>query len=193
MRFEEFLKSILTVLQAAGVDYMLGGAVAVWPWGEPRTTQDIDLVILLKPESVNLLSEELEKIGIFLPPKAILDNLLETRTDLPINAIHGASGFKAEMFIFREGDELRKSAFERRKKVDMGGEIGEVYLYSPEDLVVYKLIYYSLGRQTKHIRDIGSILKVLGEEIDVGYIHAWAEKKGVASIWEEIRDSLAGE
>jgi len=188
--FETFLNSVLQALDSASVPYMLGGAVAVWPWGEPRTTQDVDLVIHLKPAAINPLSEALAKAGLLIPPDVILDHLMETRGDAPLNAIHGESGFKAEMFLLREGDELRESAFRRRRKVDMGGEIGEVYVHSPEDLIVYKLMYFSLSRQTKHIRDIGSMMIILGDEIDFAYIQTWVERKGLNAIWEEIRNSL---
>jgi hypothetical protein len=138
LSFEEFLKMILSVLEKAGIDYMIGGAVAVWPWGEPRSTQDIDIVIHLGIEQINSLSKELEKVDIYLPPDIILENLHETRIDLPTNAIHGASGFKAEMFLMREDDELRKTAFERRVKVDFGSVVGQVYIHSPEDLIITK-------------------------------------------------------
>ena len=151
MGFEDFLKSIITVLKNSEIEYLLGGAVAVWPWGEPRSTQDIDLVINLAEEKCAILSQEFEKIEIYLPTEIILENLYETRTDLPINAIHGASGFKAEMFPIRPGDQLRQTAFERRKQVNFGGEIGRVYVHAPEDLIIYKLIYFSISQQTKHI------------------------------------------
>jgi hypothetical protein len=190
MTFEEFLKSILGVLRSTGIEYMIGGAVASWPWGEPRSTQDVDIVIQLSAESINQLSKELEKIEIFLPPDVILDNLLETRVELPINAIHRPSGFKAEMFTTKEGDDLRLSAFHRRKKVNFGSEIGEVFVHSPEDLILYKLMYYSLSRQTKHIRDIVSILKKLGAAIDEDYIGNWAKKKGISTLWEEIKKEV---
>lgn len=39
-------------------------------------------------EAVNRLSNELRARGMLLPPDVILDNLLENRTDIPINAIH---------------------------------------------------------------------------------------------------------
>lgn len=188
--FEQFLNSVLQALNSAKVPYMLGGAIAVWPWGEPRTTQDVDVVIHLIPAAINPLSEALEKAGLLIPPDVILDNLLETRGDIPLNAIHGESGFKAEMFLLREGDELRESAFQRRRKVDMGGEIGEVYVHSPEDLILYKLLYYSISRQTKHIRDIGSMLIIMENEIDYTYIQTWVEKKGLNAIWEEIRNHI---
>ena len=193
LSFEDFLKMILFVLEKAGIDYMIGGAVAVWPWGEPRSTQDIDIVIHLSIEQINALSKELEKVDIYLPPDIILENLHETRIDLPINAIHGASGYKAEMFLMRDDDELRKTAFQRRVKVDFGSEIGEVYIHSPEDLIIYKMLYYSLSQQTKHIRDIGSIIKTRGEKLDHEYIQKWAIKKQLTSIWQEIKSELEGE
>ena len=190
LSFEDFLKMILSVLEKAGIDYMIGGAVAVWPWGEPRSTQDIDIVIHLGIEQINTLSKEFEKVEIYLPPDIILENLHETRYDLPINAIHGASGYKAEIFLLRENDELRKEAFQRRVKVDFGSEVGEVFIHSPEDLIIYKMMYYSLSQQTKHIRDIGSIIKTRGDELDYGYIQKWVSDKQLAAIWQEIRRGL---
>ena len=193
LSFEDFLKIILSVLEKTGIDYMIGGAVAVWPRGEPRSTQDIDIVIHLGIEQINSLSKELEKVDIYLPPDIIMENLHETRIDLPINAIHGASGFKVEMFLMRDDDELRKTAFQRRVKVDFGFEMGEVYIHSPEDLIIYKMLYYSLSQQTKHIRDIGSITKTMGEKLDYEYIQKWAIKKQLTSIWQEIKRELEGE
>lgn len=190
LSFEDFLKVILSVLEKAGIDYMIGGAVAVWPWGEPRSTQDIDIVIHLGMRQINALSKELEKAEIYLPPDIILENLNETRGDLPINAIHGASGYKAEMFLMREDDELRKTAFQRRVKVDFGSEIGEVFIHSPEDLIIYKMLYYSLSQQTKHIRDIGSIIKIRGDELNYDYIQKWVIEKQLTAIWQEILRKL---
>jgi len=190
LSFEDFLKMILSVLDKTGIDYMIGGAVAVWPWGEPRSTQDIDIVIHLGIKQINALSKALEEVEIFLPPDIILENLSETRIDLPINAIHGASGYKAEMFLMREDDELRQTAFARRVKVDFGSDIGKVYIHSPEDLIIYKMLYFSLSQQTKHIRDIGSIIKVMGEKLDYDYIQKWALEKQLTAIWQEIQRGI---
>ena len=190
LSFEDFLKMILSVLEKAGIDYMIGGALAVWPWGEPRATQDIDIVIQLKIGQVEELSKELEIMNIYLPMDIILENLLETRADLPLNAIHGSSGYKAEMFLMREGDELRQSAFQRRIKVDFGPQVGEIYVHSPEDLILYKLLYYAISAQTKHIRDIGTIIQTMGAKLDTEYIKKWAREKQLVPIWREILDSL---
>ena len=165
---------------------MIGGAVAAWAWGEARATLDLDVVVNIPLESVNRLANELNKRNMLVPADIILDNILETRADLPINAIHIYSGYKADLYPLRLGDELRASAFERRQKIDLGEPLGEVYLHSPEDLIIYKLWYYSLSQQTKHLRDITSIIITLGDGLDYKTIEYWANNKGLTSLWEDL-------
>ena len=40
----DFLKLVIEALEAAKIEYLIGGAIAEWAWGEPRATQDLDLV-----------------------------------------------------------------------------------------------------------------------------------------------------
>ena len=184
-----FLKLVIEALNAAGVEYLIGGAIAEWAWGEPRATQDLDLVVNIPIKSVNKLSKELEKRDMLIPAEIILDNILEDRADIPINAIHMHSGLKADLYPVREGDELRKSAFERRQRVDYGPPIGKVYIHSPEDLILYKLMYFGLGQQSKHSRDIAAILRSKKNDLDVNYIEQWAARLGLSSLWNEMLDS----
>jgi hypothetical protein len=54
-----FLKLVIEALNAAGVDYLIGGAIAEWAWGEPRATQDLNLVVKMPIKAINKLSKEL--------------------------------------------------------------------------------------------------------------------------------------
>ena len=83
------------------------------------------------------LTKELGKRDMLIKAEIILDNILEDRADIQINAIHMHSGLKADLYPVREGDELRQSAFQRRIQVDYGPPIGKVYIHSPEDLILY--------------------------------------------------------
>ena len=186
-----FLRLVIEALNAAGVEYLIGGAIAQWAWGEPRATQDLDLVVNIPIKSVNKLSKELEKRDMLIPAEIILDNILEDRADIPINAIHMHSGLKADLYPVREGDELRQSAFQRREQVDYGPPIGKVYIHSPEDLILYKLIYFGLCQQSRHSRDIAAILKSKKNELDLGYIEQWIARLGLNSLWKEMLDSVA--
>lgn len=187
MEFGDFLKLVLAALQAAEVPYMIGGAVAVWAWGEPRTTRDLDVAIDLPLEKIVRLSQELEKRDMLVPAEVILDLWRERRADLPVNAIHLYTGYKAELFLVRPGEEFRQSAMARRRRVDLGPPLGEVYVTSPEDLILFKLHYFSLSEQPKHTRDIASILLAQGDQLDIGYIESWAARQGLAELWNQVR------
>jgi hypothetical protein len=187
----DFIKLVIDPLNAAKVEYLIGGAIAEWAWGEPRATQDLDLVVKIPIKSINKLSKELEKRDMLIPVEIILDAILEDRVDIPINAIHMHSGLKADLYPVREGDELRQSAFQRREQVDYGPPIGKVYIHSPEDLILYKLMYFGLSQHSKHSRDIAAILKSKKNELDIDYIEQWAARLGLSSLWKEMLDNLS--
>jgi hypothetical protein len=183
----DFARLVIDALEAAGVEYMVAGALAVAAWAEARSTQDVDLVINVPLERMQRLSEELEKRDMLVPADIILDLLLETRADLPANAIHLGAGHKAELFLLRPGDAYREMAFARRRLVDLGPPLGEVYVHAPEDLILNKLQYFSLSQQPKHVRDITSILLALRDELDLGYIQTWSARLGLTTLWEDIQ------
>jgi hypothetical protein len=177
---------MIEAFDASGINYLIGGAIAAWAWGEPRATQDLDFVINLPFEAVEKFSEELKSRDMLVPADIIMDNLLETRADIPISAVHMFSGLKADIYPLRPGDELRQSAFQRRMEIDFGTPIGRIFVHSPEDLIIYKLMYYSLSKQTKHIRDIAAIISSRQEKLDTDYISKWVTHLGLNGSWEEL-------
>jgi hypothetical protein len=186
-----FIKLVIDTFNAGKVDYLISSAIIGWAWGEPRAMQDLDLIVNIPIKAINKLSKELEKRDMLIPAEIILDNILEDRADIPINAIHMYSGLKADLYPVREGDELRQSAFQRRQQVDYGPPIGKVYIHSPEDLILYKLIYFGISQQSKHSRDIAAILKSKKDELDLGYIEQWAARLGLSSLWKEMLDNVS--
>jgi hypothetical protein len=189
--FAHFVRLVLDALEATHLTYLVGGAVAVWAWGEVRTTRDLDLVIELPVEAITDLSRELAQRGMLVPADIILDILIFSRSDLAIDAIHMYSGYKAELFLLRPGDAYRAQALERRLLVDLGPPIGEVWVHSPEDLILYKLRYFRISRQPKHVRDIASIMFTLGKELELDYIIGWAERLGLTETWQEVREEVS--
>ena len=126
-----------------------------------------------------------------IPAEIILDSILEDWADIPINAIHMHSRLKADLYPVREGDELRQMAFQRREQVDYGHHIGKMYIHSPEDLILYKLMYFGLSRQSGHARDIATILKSKKDELDLDYSEGWAARLELSSLWKEMLDNVS--
>lgn len=160
MSILEFARLVIDALDASGIDYLLGGSLALIAWGEPRSIMDVDIVISLRGERIRELSRE---------------------------AIHLESGHKAELFLLRAGDAFRQSALARRQLIDIGEPLGEVFVHAPEDLILNKVHYYALSRQPKHIRDIASILVVAREQIDWTYFTKWARQLDLLDVWLEVK------
>ncbi len=182
--FAAFVRLVTEAVEASDLEYLLGGAVAAWAWGEPRATQDLDVVLSIPVESIGKLSKELEIRGMLVSADVILDVIREESVDLPVSAIHIHSGSKVDFYFLREFDELRKSVLSRRIRVDLGPQLGEVCIYTPEDLILYKLGYFSQNQQSKHLRDITSIVLTVGEDLDFDYIETWADRKGTITLGE---------
>ncbi len=189
--FGSFVREVLDALEEVGVQYLIGGAVAVWGWGEARTTRDFDVVVDLPLEQMARFSDSLRDREMLVPVEVMLD-LYMSPADLPIKAIHMPTGYKLEIFLLRPDDPLRAIALQRRLLVDFGPNISEAYVHSPEDLILYKLQYYRLSSQPKHIRDIGSIIAMVGDDsLEHDYLTQWIDRLALQEIWQEIREPMA--
>ncbi|MYJ77047.1 MAG: hypothetical protein F4047_02580 [Caldilineaceae bacterium SB0670_bin_27] len=58
--FGSFVREVLDALEETRVKYLVGGAVAVWGWGEARTTRDFDVVVDLPLEQMAQLADALK-------------------------------------------------------------------------------------------------------------------------------------
>ena len=187
LEYSDFVMLVLDALAESDMPYLIGGAVAGWAWGEPRATRDLDLVIQIPEGAADKFSEELAKRDMLLPAEIIQERLKDRRGDVPLNAIHGSSGYKADLYLLREGDAFREEAFQRRVLVDLGPGLGKLYLHTPEDLIIYKLLYYNISQQTKHIRDISSIVQTMGDQLDMAYINKWLAIKELSALWNSVQ------
>ncbi len=186
--FPAFARMVIDALEAAGIEYMVGGSLTLAAWGQARYTLDIDLVAHILPAQTDRLSEELAKRDMYVPADIMRDLIMDTRSDLPINAIHGFSGYKADLFPLREGDGLRKSALERKQKVEIEG-LGEVFVHSPEDVILYKIQYYAISGQDKHVRDVASIL-TRSKTLDREYLEGWIIRLNLEGAWKELQAAM---
>jgi len=160
----EFARIVIDALDATEVDYLIGDAVAVWAWGELRTTRDLDIVVNLPGTRIVQLSEELSKRKMLVPAEIIIDLLIQPEGDLPINAIHLDTGYKAEIFLLRDGDVYREMSLSRRRLVDFGPPLGNVYVHAPEDFKFFMgldAIWKFSVQDPRDLESYGSGFKVI--------------------------------
>ena len=99
------------------------------------------------------------------------------------NIIHVNTSFKADVYLTGR-DEFNAWAFRNKRRIDYEGET--MVLAPPEYVIVRKLEFCREGGSDKHLRDIRSMLKVSGEQIDRAALGEWIRVRGVEAEWEKV-------
>jgi hypothetical protein len=171
---------VLKKLNEGEIPYMVVGSFASMVYGEPRMTHDVDIVIDILPGDARKLNQLFSSEEFYIPPKEVINAEIINRGQF--NLIHHESGIKID-FIIRKNGEHSKSEFARKCKSSFWPE-GEVYLASPEDVIIKKLDFFREGGSEKHLRDIRGILA--HTEIDKSYLEFWISKLGLSQEWKMV-------
>ncbi len=186
MEQSELLGYLVRCLEKLKIPYFITGAVASIAYGEPRLTNDIDVVAEIDDGHIAKLEKCFPKAEFYLESDAIREAI---RRRHQFNIIHPASGLKIDVMISQE-DAFDKSRFARIKRM-RPLEDTEANFSSPEDVIIIKMKYYKQGASDKHIRDIMGMIKISGDMIDLEYISAWAKRLDLESIWLAIQKRLS--
>lgn len=169
----DLLRHTLDLLERLQIPYMVVGSFASGVYGEPRFTNDIDIVIDPSPQQLDQLCVAFPSDDYYVSAEAARDAL---RQRGQFNVIHPGSANKIDFMIAR-ADAWGLEQVARRARVRLLPD-REGYAARPEDLVISKLLYYREGGSEKHMRDITGMLVTSPEKIDREYIGRWATELG---------------
>jgi hypothetical protein len=186
MEQSELLGYLVRCLEKLDIPYFVTGAIACIAYGEPRFTNDIDVVAEIDDCHIAKLKECFPEEEFYLDSDAIREAI---RRRHQFNIIHPASGLKIDIMISKK-DAFDRSRFSRIKRI-RPLEDTEANFASPEDVIIKKMEYYKEGSSEKHIRDIMGMLKISGEMIDPKYISLWAKRLHLEEIWQAIEERLS--
>jgi hypothetical protein len=172
-------------LNNLSIPYMITGAVASIIYGEPRLTNDIDLVIDMKSDDVETFADAFPLEDFYCPPPEVIRLEIGRPQRGHFNLIHHATGFKAD--IYPSGrDELHHWGLQNRKPVDVEGE--KFWLAPAEYVILRKLEYYREGLSEKHLRDISGILAFSSDEIDFKMLEAQISARALKKEWKAAQN-----
>jgi predicted nucleotidyltransferase len=181
----DLLKRVAALLDSLGVPYMIVGSYGSTVYGEPRFTNDIDIVADLPPSAVPEIVAAFPVPEFYLSEDAVRAAIKDR---FQFNVLHPASGNKVDVIVPQTNEWARTQLNRRRELMLDGGFV--TYAASPEDVIVGKLWYYSIGGSDKHLRDIAGMLRVGGEAIDRATVARWAAALGYSDIWEAVVRSV---
>ena len=175
----ETLLDVAAQLEKAGVAYMLTGSMAMNYYAEPRMTRNIDIVVELKAGTAEKLATLLDT-DYFVDAQSAREAAVSRRM---FNAIHKERMIKVDFVVRKEGP-FREEEFSRRRQVKMEGR--NIWLASPEDLLLAKLHWAKDSRSEVQLRDARNILAAV-PDMDEKYLERWAALLGVQNLLNEVR------
>jgi len=185
MELHELLALVVETFKRLGIPYLVTGSVASMAYGEPRLTNDIDVVAGVRDEHIPGLLVAFPADAFYLSPEAMQEAI---RREAQFNIIHPRSGLKVDVII-RKDTPFDRSRFARARVIRVA-ESHEATFASAEDVIIKKMEYYREGGSDRHLRDITGMLKVSAQEIDDGYIVEWVDRLELRPIWDMIKHRM---
>jgi len=182
----DLLRFIVGALEELGIAYMVVGSYASGAYGEPRFTQDIDVVVELTTEQLDGLLARLPADEFYVSREAAVAAIQSAGQ---FNVIHPESGVKID-FMIPGSDAWARQELSGRVRLELLSGV-EAYAARPEDVIIAKLGYYREGGSEKHLRDIAGMLKVSGASIDRAYVEKWAADFGLTQEWQAVLKRIA--
>lgn len=163
------------------------GSTATIFYGEPRFTNDIDIVVDLTERSIAEFCARFPEPEFYVSSAAALEAV---RSRTQFNIIHPGSGLKVDVIV-PESTPFNESRFARARYLQAGDEFKACFV-SPEDVVIKKMAFYHEGGSEKHLRDIAGVLATCREHFDTAYVSHWAQELGLSELWTAIQRRASG-
>lgn len=176
----EVLKMVTSRLNKAGIPYMVSGSIAANYYSIPRMTRDIDIVIELQQKDVDrfvvlfqddfyinkeMIEKEVLRQGIF--------NLIQNQYMVKVD------------FIVKKSSAYQQAEFSRRKQVLIENCL--LWITSPEDLVISKLIWAKDSRSEMQLKDVKNLIEAT-DSLDLEYIDKWVRELGLEQLYKEVNN-----
>ena len=170
---------VIDVLEAIGATYAIWGGMAVVAYGEPRFTQDMDILLSPKQFSVSLFVRRLQETHYHVDEIAVNRALGGGF----FNVIHLGYHIKTDFYVPTEPELLAMLADRVKLPFD---EMRRAAYITPTSIIVAKLRAYESSESTRHLDDIASIVRLQGKKLDQAQIDAAAAQLGMLGVWRSL-------
>jgi hypothetical protein len=169
-------------LNQAGVRWMAVGSVASNAYGEFRTTNDVDLIVVMSPMQASALAAAFPLEKFYCPPAGVIEVEAARPERGHFNLIHHDTAFKADIYVAKP-DSLQNWALQHRRELTTDNL--PIWIAPPEYVIIGKLEFFREGGSEKHLRDIRGMLA--GTEIDRSFLEKEIAQRGLEDAWRKCQ------
>lgn len=163
-----------------GLRYMVSGSVAAIYYGEPRLTNDVDIIVFLSRDDAARLEQAFPREQFYCPPLDIIRLEAARPQRGHFNLIHHDTGFKADIYL-GGSDSLHAWGMANARLVKIGDD--HISLAPPEYVIIRKLEFHREGGSQKHLRDVLGIVQAMGPDWNREPLHGLIEARGLEPEW----------
>ena len=157
----QHVAEIQRLLDEAGIQSMVIGGLAIAVWGKVRFTKDADLKVALSRVEASRLIASLPAEYQFLSEQPE-----QTLKQLGFVFLKDASGVRIDLLLAEMG--FDQHAMTRKHLVEVQPGL-KIFVCSPEDLIIYKLI----STRVRDHEDVRGIIQHQHQTLDDQYIEDW--------------------
>lgn len=188
MSQQELLARVVRTLERLQSAYFVTGSWSSSLHGEPRSTHDLDVVIVLTNDQVGSLLAAFPADRFYVSEAAVRDAI---RDRTMFNVLDTQTGDKVDYWLLTE-DPWDRARLARRVKESVFGT--DTWVSSPEDTIIAKLRWAVLsGGSQKQMNDARGVYEVQAGSLDTTYIERWSDELGITHLWRQIRDQVKEE
>jgi Nucleotidyl transferase of unknown function (DUF2204) len=172
-RLLEAMKKAAGVLKDAGVPFVLGGGLACWARGGPKTEHDVDF--LVRPIDIERAREALAQAGMRTedPPEGWLLKAYE-------------DGVLIDLIFDPQGGEIDDGVFDRAEELEVHAT--RLRVAALEDVLVHKLL--AINEQQPDFSGVLELARALREQIDWDDIRRRTSDSPFAQGYFTLLDAL---
>lgn len=181
------LSDLVRVFGEMTVIWAVGGSVASTTYGDPRSTNDIDIVAVMSEMQARDFAARLGS-HYYVDADAAAE---AAKRHASFNVIDNRTFIKIDVFIPAAGP-LGAGQLDRRAEFDAFPGLPRVPVLSPEDTILQKLQWFRLGGEVsdRQWRDILSVMRNV-KPLDDTYLDSVASTGGLRALLERARREAA--
>ncbi|MFO0599866.1 MAG: hypothetical protein U0228_31445 [Myxococcaceae bacterium] len=188
MKVEDSTLAVVRALERMNVPHYVTGSLASSLHGDPRSTNDADLVAALR---VNQHADLQRELGdrFYVDEDEFRHAVEQERS---FNLVDQVELAKVDVFCVR-ADGYQAAALARAKPMELEADdpFSSAHVASAADVILSKLRWYRLGGETsdRQWSDLRGVVRAQAGRLDLEYLRKWAADLGVSQLLERLLES----